>query len=68
MSETERSVEERRSPLPAANVWRETGKRHPLFGALKGLAKTAPETDLTQPSDPNWCEEARFSEHEPKTS
>jgi hypothetical protein len=29
-------------------------KRHPLFGALKGLIRVAPGTDLTEPADPEW--------------
>jgi hypothetical protein len=29
-------------------------KRHPLFGALKGLLRIAPGTDLTKPADPTW--------------
>ena len=28
--------------------------RHPLFGALKGLMRIMPGTDLTQPADPDW--------------
>ena len=28
--------------------------RHPLFGALKGLLRIAPNTDITQPADPEW--------------
>jgi len=28
--------------------------RHPLFGALKGLMRIAPGTDLTKPADPDW--------------
>ena len=28
--------------------------RHPLFGALKGLMRIMPGTDLTQPADPEW--------------
>lgn len=28
--------------------------RHPAFGALKGLMRIAPETDLTEPADPQW--------------
>jgi hypothetical protein len=28
--------------------------RHPLFGAMKGLMRIAPGTDLTQPADPEW--------------
>lgn len=30
------------------------GKRHPLFGALKGVASLPPEVDLTEPADPDW--------------
>lgn len=33
-------------------------KRHPLFGALKGLLTVSPGTDLAQPADPHWAEEA----------
>ncbi len=29
-------------------------KRHPMFGALKGLVRIAPGTDLTAPADPDW--------------
>jgi hypothetical protein len=29
-------------------------KRRPLFGALKGLVRIAPGTDLTEPADPDW--------------
>jgi hypothetical protein len=29
-------------------------KRHPMFGALKGLVRIAPGTDLTDPADPDW--------------
>lgn len=28
--------------------------RHPLFGALKGLAHIPPGVDLTEPADPDW--------------
>lgn len=28
--------------------------RHPLFGALKGLAHVPPGVDLTEPADPDW--------------
>jgi hypothetical protein len=31
-------------------------KRHPMFGAMKGLVRIAPGTDLTQPADPDWAE------------
>ena len=30
--------------------------RHPLFGALKGLLRVMPGTDLTKPADPTWGE------------
>jgi hypothetical protein len=29
-------------------------KRHPMYGALKGLVCVAPGTDLTEPADPEW--------------
>lgn len=29
-------------------------RRHPLFGALKGMITVAPGTDLTAPADPDW--------------
>ena len=29
-------------------------KRHPLFGALKGLVRVTPGTDLTEPLDLEW--------------
>ena len=28
--------------------------RHPMFGAMKGLVRIAPGTDLTEPADPDW--------------
>ncbi len=33
-------------------------RRHPLFGAMKGLITLAPGTDLTAPADPEWGEVA----------
>jgi hypothetical protein len=33
------------------------GKYHPLLGALKGLMRIAPGTDLTKPADPDWGKE-----------
>jgi hypothetical protein len=33
-------------------------ERHPLFGALKGLMRIPPGTDLTEPADPEWGENA----------
>jgi hypothetical protein len=49
------------STSPAPAVAPETGqraasRRHPLFGALKGLLRVMPETDLTKPADPTWGE------------
>jgi hypothetical protein len=32
--------------------------RHPLFGALKGLVRIPEGTDLTEPADPEWGENA----------
>lgn len=32
------------------------GRGHPAFGALKGLVRVPPGTDLTQPADPSWAE------------
>lgn len=29
---------------------------HPLFGAMKGLIRIMPGTDLTQPADPEWAD------------
>jgi hypothetical protein len=28
---------------------------HPLYGAMKGLIRIMPGTDLTQPADPEWA-------------
>jgi hypothetical protein len=33
------------------------GKYHPLLGALKGLMRISPGTDLTKPADPDWGKE-----------
>jgi hypothetical protein len=35
-----------------------TSPRHPLFGYLRGLMRIPPETDLTQPADPDWGKNA----------
>ncbi len=32
---------------------------HPAYGALKGLVKVTPGTDLTAPADPEWIEAGR---------
>jgi hypothetical protein len=30
------------------------GGRHPIFGAMKGVAHVPEGTDLTEPADPDW--------------
>jgi hypothetical protein len=39
------------------------GDRHPLFGALKGVALIPPGVDLTEPADPDWGEV--YEDHNP---
>ena len=39
------------APSPPPQFVR-TVKRHPLFGALKGLVRVAPGADLTEPAEP----------------
>ena len=29
---------------------------HPLYGAMQGLIRIMPGTDLTQPADPEWAD------------
>jgi hypothetical protein len=42
-------------PAPASAASRSTStRRHPLFGALKGLLRVMPGTDLTKPANPDW--------------
>jgi hypothetical protein len=44
-------------PAPPADVEHQgPARRHPLFGALKGLLRIMPGTDLTKPADPTWGE------------
>lgn len=31
-------------------------RRHPLFGAMKGMITIMPGTDLTAPADPDWAD------------
>ena len=45
-----------RLALPHEGARAETSPRHPLFGALKGLLRVMPGTDLTKPADPSWGE------------
>jgi hypothetical protein len=45
------------APSEPADVDHEgPARRHPLFGALKGLLRVMPGTDLTKPADPSWGE------------
>jgi hypothetical protein len=39
---------------PAGSMPTPSQRRHPLFGALKGLMRIMPGTDLTRPADPDW--------------
>jgi hypothetical protein len=50
-----RKSEEESSPEHAAKSSHEgSDNRHPLFGAMKGLIRIMPGTDLTKPADPHW--------------
>ena len=48
-----RRIEDKRAELPSYPQPKK-GERHPLFGALKGLARIPPGVDLTEPADPEW--------------
>jgi len=39
---------------PPDRASREARTRHPLLGALKGLMRIMPGTDLTKPAEPDW--------------
>jgi len=43
---------DRKAPSPPSDAG--TAPRHPLLGALKGLLRVMPGTDLTKPADPDW--------------
>jgi hypothetical protein len=43
---------------------RNLGKRHPLFGWMKGTVTIAPGTDLTTPACPEWADIAEESSSE----
>lgn len=46
----------RRMRGPTKDVPLATEKQiHPLYGAMKGLIRIMPGTDLTQPADPEWA-------------
>ena len=46
-------IEEKMTELSSVPLAKK-GERHPLFGALKGLAHVPPGVDLTEPADPDW--------------
>jgi hypothetical protein len=50
------SLAEPSPPAPKDGEQRGPACRHPLFGALKGLLRIMPGTDLTKPADPDWGE------------
>jgi len=43
-----------RQPRSASSPARTGPRRHPLFGALKGLMTIPEDLDLTEPADPDW--------------
>jgi hypothetical protein len=43
-----------KSPKTRQGEQTSPGKRHPLFGALKGHMFIPPGVDLTEPADPDW--------------
>jgi hypothetical protein len=49
-----RKMDRKSDYLDDASKRAAVSKRHPLFGALKGLIRVAPGTDLTEPADPEW--------------
>jgi hypothetical protein len=53
MSLSKQNEGEPPTPSPPAG---ETPPHHPLLGALKGLLRVMPGTDLTKPADPSWGE------------
>jgi hypothetical protein len=43
-------------PTPSSPAGETPPRQHPLLGALKGLLRIMPGTDLTKPADPSWGE------------
>ena len=48
-------------PVAGVNPDKQTQKaleprRHPLFGWMKGMITVPPDTDLTEPADPEWAD------------
>ena len=53
-----------RKPKPAGTATQSSGEApfHPAYGAMQGLIRIMPGTDLTQPADPEWGELAYGSD------
>jgi hypothetical protein len=53
-----------RGPKAAGEVAQSAGEKpvHPAYGAMQGLIRIMPGTDLTQPADPEWADrlDARY--------
>jgi hypothetical protein len=47
-----------RQPQAASGIVQTGGEKpfHPLYGAMQGLVRIMPGTDLTQPADPEWAD------------
>jgi hypothetical protein len=47
-----------RKPEAAGGVAQAAGEQpiHPAYGAMRGLIRVLPGTDLTQPADPGWAD------------
>jgi len=47
-----------RGPKAAGEAVPSTGEKpfHPAYGAMQGLIRIMPGTDLTQPADPEWAD------------
>jgi hypothetical protein len=47
-----------RKPKAAGTTTQSSGEKlvHPAYGAMQGLIRIMPGTDLTQPADPEWAD------------